>query len=808
MVKYAESINKAVTDVKICKMMASLGEVFKPASILEPNSGMGEILYYCNYGKDIDAYSSNKDAIASGRDVDNRINFIEENFLLAKIDKKYDLVISQIPFTYGIDMKNKKEQFRDLDYIEKMLRLLNNDGVLIALLPGRFSFDDYSLKMRQFIMDNYSLEMIVELPYEDYKVKAHNVNIIVIKNKVQRDEVLIVDYNENIDEIIHKYLLGKGDGFISNDRLKKRWNKYYHSDKFNWLNAYRPSKSIILGNVASIISGPFISATSIKDKGDLILIDRNNLINGRIVPNVNDKYIEGDTKAPIDYILKDGDLVVNMGMDGYCNVAKYDDRMEAAIIQFRYNIVRSENEYFIEFMNTRSGISFFEDYLNRHAIPPNNRISSEDIKKFEIPVFNLEDLALIEKKNKNNLKEEDIISRLNKISREIKDNRANREKHEIRIKQLQFKVSESEEEKAKKDREIERCNQELSEIKKKENQLIESINLSEELFIEGYDSILKEIESLKSEITSEINEVTSEVNEIKLISNKNTEKIDAIQVSVNEYGRLIEKIHTMVTKIHEIQDDILKKLDKALDEGEKEKLYTDLSNRIWNFIDENYDIKRSQNYDKIEAEYREKFTESGWAKLDSSTKTYLITARIVYEDLKQNDKLDFSPSCIALTKALERELFIHLFDKMRRYFKEQSKEIDLETLPDGIIYKVKNKNKYQFKYQRDNYYSLGNIPYTLAHSFSDMSLSKEKRNIKKESLKEFFTSGAFKEDSFKDKNIDDYASELAENVRNITIKYRNEAAHKNAVSKVQAIECYNLIIEIDQILIEFINKLV
>ena len=81
MVAFAESINKPVTNVNLCKAMADLARIFNPTSILDPNAGMGEILYYCDYGQVIDGYSTDTDNIAIGRDVNNKINFMEKSFL-------------------------------------------------------------------------------------------------------------------------------------------------------------------------------------------------------------------------------------------------------------------------------------------------------------------------------------------------------------------------------------------------------------------------------------------------------------------------------------------------------------------------------------------------------------------------------------------------------------------------------------------------------------------------------------------------------------------------------------------------------
>lgn len=798
MVKFAESINKPVTTVNICKAMAALGKMSNPWSILEPNAGMGEILYYCDYGVDIDAYSSNEEAIISGIDVDNRIKFIKENFLLANIDKKYDLIISQIPFSYGVHPITKKEEFRDLKYVDKILKLLNKDGVFVGLLPGRFLFDDYSLEMRKSILKNYSLEMIIELPYNKYKIKHHNISIVVIKKKAQKDNVLIVDYKENIDEIINQYVSNKGDGFISSTLLNKRWNKYYHSNKFNLLNSYKPSNFIQLDEIAEFIQGAFFSKATIQDTGDLMLIDNNNLVNGRIMPTINDKYILNDTLSPVDYILKDGDIIINIAMDGYCNVARYIDDNKPVAIQFPYIAIRSENQYFTEFMNTVSGLSFFEDYLNRHVVSSNKRINIKDIKKFKIPIFHLEDLGLIEKRYNNSLKGEDILSRLGNIKREIESSREKKRESDKRINELENKLALAKAEAAKvkedKEIEVEKITQKLlqeKEYNKKHEENNRNSRENEALIEKMFKDEIKKLHKKFDDLENNIERVNETLHKVEGTVNR-------VEASVNKYGRLIEDIHSMITDIHGVQEDILERLKKATDEDEKEKIYVKLTEEILKVIDKNYDIKRSHNIDKVEEEYKIKFTEGGWNKLHNNTRRYLITAQVIYDDLKTSKQLDFSPVCIALTKALENELFIHLFDKMQRYFKKDKNTI-IPNLPDGIIY--------YSNYQRSQFFSLGKLPFVLGIKFDPPTKHKEKQE-KLKSLNRFLNSGVFKKDIFEDnKERDEYLEKLNKKVDIATRNYRNPAAHRDFLTITKAAECRNLIIDTKKILIEFINNL-
>ncbi len=791
MVAFAESINKPVTNVNLCKAMADLARIFNPTSILDPNAGMGEILYYCDYGQVIDGYSTDTDNIAIGRDVNNKINFMEKSFLSENMSQSYDLIISQIPFSYGLNQTGSGESFLDLAYIGKILKSLNKDGVFVGLMPGRFAFEDYSLEMRNFIMENYSLEILVELPYDKYKIKNHNLNIIVIKNKGQSENVLIVDYNENINQIIHKYLGGEGDGFINKALLKDKWNKYYHSNKFNLLNLYKPSNFILLGEVGKFIQGSLFGKASIRESGDLIIINKSNLVNGRILPTSHDKYSSHDLKSQVNHILKDGDILVNLTMDGHCNVARYTNEDPPGIIQHFQVIIRSDDQYFKEFMATVSGLSFFEDYLNRHLIPTNNRVNISDIKKFKIPLFHTEDLSLIEKKYNNSLKEEDILSRLNNIKREIQACKNKKEQSQKIIDELKdkIKISDGENEKLR-DKLIEE-----EENNKRQDLYKIEVENNKALFLKMFKDDIEKLHKRFDNLENNIEKSNEGIHRVE-------ETVVRVEESVNKYGRLIEDIHTMVTDLYKIQESILEKLNKADNEDEKEDIYVELTDKILKLIDENYEITRSQNIDKVEKEYKDKFTEAGWNKLNKDTRKHLITAQVIYNDLKSSEQLDFSPVCIALTKALEIELFIHLFNKMQSYFKKNKNTV-IRHLPDGILFKS--------SYQRSQFFSLGKVPYVLCLDFEESYHRPMKDELKEEkikSLNEFLDSGLFKDEAFEN-NIerDKYIKELGKSVEDITKEYRNPAAHRDSLTMVDAGNCHNLIINIDKILINFINKL-
>lgn len=755
-INYMIESGKKVTDPEVCKIMALIGKIFNPVSILEPNAGMGELLYYCDFGKEIDAYSINEEYIAAGKDIDNRINFFSKSFLNVEVSKKYDLIISQVPFTYGMNPITKKEEYRDLEYLNRIFSLLNRNGVLVALLPGKFLYEDYSKSIRQEILDNYSLEMIVELPYDKFRVDNHDVNIVVIKNTKQVDNVLIKKYDGDIQNIVWEYLSQKGEDFVEVSLLDKRWDRYYHDKKFNWLNLYTPSRYKTIGELSEVYHG--LWGVKGIESGEVIILDisneHSNIRNERIISTPYDKYLQDDKiEGNRKYILQDDDLLVNMKMNDSTNIVYYDESMPKTLVSRGYIIIRPVNEYFKEFVSTIAGRNFLEDHFIRLLKGPEKNLGTVDIEKVKIPLYDSRDLRLIEKVNTNTVEEQELVSRLSEIQDQLRNIRKEKDKKEREIVEDKFKS------------------------------------------LEEYILKIRDYEGMEKLLIGLIDEV-------KYIK----ETVNKIQKTGEETNQIVKDIYTMVKNLHGIQDEILYKLNQATNEEEKECIYAELSNRIMKLVEEKYENPKIDSIHKIESEYQERFADNGWIKLDKDTRRFLLTARVIYDDLKVHmDIIDFSPICIALTKALERELSINIFNKMQEYFKKD-KNRKLEYLPDGIIYKNRS-NKYVYKYPQN--FTLGSIPYVLATKFERRNKTDDYvQNKKRESVREFLKDCLFKKECFNNSSeLEEYIVSFSKEIEEITSKYRNRAAHKDSVNKNDADRCYQLLITTEKILVEFTDKL-
>lgn len=779
MIKFLMNLGEDVTPVEICKSLSLIGRLFNAKSILEPNAGFGEILYYCDYGDSHDAYSVNNEYLKSGMDITNRVNFINKRFLDDDITKKYDLVISQLPFSYGAEPGENTEIFLDIEYICKILSLLNRGGAMVCVVPSRFLSEAYSKNLREEILWRYSVEMVIEIPYDLYKVNYHNVSIIVIKNAMQRDKALVTKYEYGIESILYDYLNETGQCWIDKELLSERWDRHYHSDEFNWLNFYKPSVFKTIGEMAEVLHGPMLQK---KDKGDIVVYNSDNYIDGMLILTDDDKYIEkGNISCISNYILLKDDIVVRFHMDSSNNISTYNENFPDAIIDFKYILIRPADDFLKEFISTSSGKSFIESQFKRLMKGGKKGVSAEDIKGVKIPVLEDDDLDIIKKVNSDNLDQNELIERIKNIRGELDKLRSIREEKKQEILRL-------ENEKLRKN-----CEKSYNMIEIMANEIKE---------LKCKIDYLEDKAAFRENVLDALMEIKNRSQETAALVKKHDKILHGIDDDVKVTRVMVENIYNMMQDIHKIQDNILSKLDNLKDEGDKEAVYKRLVDDIWKLVEDKYEHQVKGKLDELMNKYIEKFSSNGWEKLESDTRNFLITSKVVYYDLKQYDVIDFSPCCIALTKALEREMYKKVFCNMKNFYK--SKNYDKRYLPDGLIY----HNNGLYNYNFDDKFTLGSVPYLLCVKFSkDRPNGDFIRNKKREALKDFYTEVLFDKNGFEnDADIERYIENFANKVDEITEKYRNQSAHKDKLIRTKAEECYSKLIETERLLVEFINK--
>ena len=182
--------------------------------------------------------------------------------------------------------------------------------------------------------------------------------------------------------------------------------------------------------------------------------------------------------------------------------------------------------------------------------------------------------------------------------------------------------------------------------------------------------------------------------------------------------------------------------------------------------------------------------QNGWDKLSEPSKTFLISAKVMYNHLIMiDDVIDYSGVCVLVTKALEVEMSKRFYSNFLNYL--------------DIVYK-KDYSKYHTallfqgsKPLKPEKFTMGSIAFVLCYLENKHGRDLQKENNRK-CLIQYAKDKIFSKYSELEikKMIFEYAGKI-EDVRN---RYRNPSAHTNELKQVDAEGCFNLVLDVEKLL--------
>lgn len=256
---------------------------------------------------------------------------------------------------------------------------------------------------------------------------------------------------------------------------------------------------------------------------------------------------------------------------------------------------------------------------------------------------------------------------------------------------------------------------------------------------------------------------------------------EEIKTMVRDYGeRILVNTERILHSINHINDntiEIKKRFREIIDGLDPQKR----EEQIQNYLEKMTEIatkKLSETETDILNEKKrmliDLFSET-WTKLQDESKKFLLTTEVVYDSIKGNKYIDYSPACLPLTKALERELFINLVAVSQDYCRENIGP-DRKKWPGPL---------------RQKYFMLGQL--------SQIYQNKKAREILKNSIKL----------KCKENTLDQECNleKLIKGSQHIKDEFRNKIAHMEEISLAIAQDCRKYILLKEKFLIEFMNML-
>ncbi|SEI98176.1 DUF2075 family protein [Lachnospiraceae bacterium A10] len=175
---------------------------------------------------------------------------------------------------------------------------------------------------------------------------------------------------------------------------------------------------------------------------------------------------------------------------------------------------------------------------------------------------------------------------------------------------------------------------------------------------------------------------------------------------------------------------------------------------------------------------------AAWDKLSDLSKKCLISAEIVFHDLKDYNQLfDFSGVCVQVSKAVEYELANRYLTQYVDYLTRKYRSNLMDRIPKSLL----NENG---AIKTANIYTLGDVRFTVGMDSYG--------NIKNNYVYRQFSYYA-KDKMIKDtQNIQPILSEHIQIIHKIKEDYRNKAAHKSSIDVVTAKECIDYVVETER----------
>lgn len=220
------SFKQFFTPQKYSQLMIEELNYLQPSRIIDLAIGGGSLLKEAiikwgnakYFGNDIDKNCCNKIC----QDYPTIQCFNEDIFKYSTIDKlvpktkPIDLCLGNPPFDLITQNKSTKKILKffnlektynsekipaELIFILQCLRIVSDNGTIALILPDGFFVNRYLRQFRQFLIENYNIEKIVELPNNIFTQTEAKTHILILKKALPKNVNILlssIDNNKNI----------------------------------------------------------------------------------------------------------------------------------------------------------------------------------------------------------------------------------------------------------------------------------------------------------------------------------------------------------------------------------------------------------------------------------------------------------------------------------------------------------------------------------------------------------------------------------------------------------------------------------
>ena len=289
------------------------------------------------------------------------------------------------------------------------------------------------------------------------------------------------------------------------------------------------------------------------------------------------------------------------------------------------------------------------------------------------------------------------------------------------------------------------------------------------------------------------------------------EKLDNVQQEMQEGFERVEaglldvrsSLSVLGDDLRRMQEETGLRLREAAGNAEEtEIILNNLTDSMSKRLLEVSALQQKRSCAEQEIQLREAFGES-WGKLAPQSRKFLISARMLYLELSgMGDRLDFSGVCILAVKALENELHRRLYSDFVKYLQEKyPAEEELGRWPSSLRRRDRWGREFVLPEAR---FTLGTVPFVCgtrtASYLSDAEHEADLRVVAEYAKEQLLAPGMTGEE------IWTTLQAIGTDTDRITQKYRNPAAHINALGQGEAKACLDFLLEVERAFIWMMTR--
>ena len=287
---------------------------------------------------------------------------------------------------------------------------------------------------------------------------------------------------------------------------------------------------------------------------------------------------------------------------------------------------------------------------------------------------------------------------------------------------------------------------------------------------------------------------------LKQLDNQNDSIIQILEIvlkTLNLTQDINEKIDIIADNLNKIQSHTEKLIDTAVTEDELDRIIHVHTNQcIENIFEYKTDILYDDNYNQEKIKLMDSFGQNAWNKLSTNSKTFLITSKLMYNKLlNQAEIVDYSGICVLVTKALEVEIFKRFYTNFLNFLDEKYNK-DYSKYHTALLF----QNRIPLLPEK---FTMGSIAYVLGYKKDRYDSTAQIKNNKLR-LMEYCKYCIFS--GYSQEKIEKLLNSYASSIEYIRINYRNPSAHRNQIGRINAKECFDLIVDVKKLLKQMLDS--